>query len=97
MMYLVISIVIMALVTYIPRWAPLVFFNKKIESNYIKSLLHYMPYTVLASMTFPAIFYSTSSMVPSVIGTVVAVILAYFEKSLIVVASVSVLIVYIVL
>ena len=41
---------------------------------------------VLAAMTIPAIFYSTGSVLTSIIGTVVAVVLAYFDLPLIVVA-----------
>ena len=37
-------------------------------------------------MTIPAIFYSTGDMTTAVVGTVVAVILAYFKLPLIVVA-----------
>jgi hypothetical protein len=37
-------------------------------------------------MTFPAIFYSTGTMVSAIVGCMVALILAYFKRSLIVVA-----------
>ena len=37
-------------------------------------------------MTFPAILYSTGSFITAAIGTGVAMLLGYFEKSLIVVA-----------
>ena len=37
-------------------------------------------------MTFPAIFYSTENVITSVIGCVVAVVLAYLNQPLIVVA-----------
>ena len=37
-------------------------------------------------MTIPAIFYSTGDMVTAIAGTVVAVILAYFNVPLIIVA-----------
>lgn len=92
-MYLIICMFILALVTYMPRVIPLII-NKQIESTYIKSVLYYMPYCVLASMTFPAVFYSTSSLVFSFIGTLVGVILAYKEQSLIKVAMASVAIIY---
>lgn len=46
-------------------------------------------------MTFPSVFYSTGNMLYSSIGTIVALTLAYFEKSLIVVAACSVFIVYV--
>ena len=64
----------------------MVLFRKKIENNRIKSFLYYIPYTVLAAMTFPAIFSSTQSQTGAIAGCVVAVILAYFKRGLLVVA-----------
>ena len=81
-----IYIAIMAGVTYLIRMIPFTVFQKKIRSRFVLSFLHYVPYAVLSAMTIPAIFYSTGSMVTAAAGTVVASVLAYFEKPLIVVA-----------
>jgi branched-subunit amino acid transport protein len=83
---LVIYIAIMAGVTYLVRMIPFTVFRKKIKSRFIRSLLYYIPYTVLSAMTFPAIFESTGNTVTAVVGTVVALILAYLKQPLIVVA-----------
>ena len=85
---------LMALVTYIPRVLPMAVFRKEIKSVFIKSFLHYVPFAVLAALTFPDIFSSTNSLYSAICGTVVAVILAYREKSLVVVAIFSMLTVY---
>ena len=58
----------MAIVTYIPRMLPLAIFRKKIKSRFIRSFLAYVPYAVLAAMTFPEILYSTSNMISAVAG-----------------------------
>ena len=79
-------IAIMAGVTYLIRMIPFTVFQKKIRSRFILSFLHYVPYAVLSAMTVPAIFYSTGSVVTAAVGTVVAIVLAYLEKPLIVVA-----------
>jgi len=79
-------IAIMAGVTYLIRMIPFTVFQKKIRSRFVLSFLHYVPYAVLSAMTIPAIFYSTGSMVTAAAGTVVAIVLAYLEKPLIVVA-----------
>ena len=84
--YLLIGIAIMAIMTYLIRVSPMVIFRKKIESVRIKSFLYYVPYTVLAAMTFPDIFSSTQSGVSAIAGCVVGVVLAYFNKGLLVVA-----------
>ncbi|MCR4938520.1 MAG: AzlD domain-containing protein [Treponemataceae bacterium] len=77
---------VMAGVTYLVRMIPFVLFRKKIQSRFIQSFLYYIPYSVLGAMTFPAIFYSTGNILTALAGCVTALILAWFEKSLIVVA-----------
>ncbi len=84
--YFLISVAIMALVTYLPRMLPLVIFRKKIQNRYIRSFLSYVPYAVLAAMTFPAIFSATASPLSALVGLVVALILAYHQKGLLTVA-----------
>ncbi len=85
-MNIAVYIIVMALVTYLIRMIPFVFFRKKIKSRFFRSFLYYIPYGVLSAMTIPAIFYSTGSVVTAVAGTVAAVVLAYFGLPLIVVA-----------
>ena len=84
--YFLISVASMALVTYLPRMLPLVIFRKKIQNRYIRSFLSYVPYAVLAAMTFPAIFSATASPLSALAGLVVALILAYHQKGLLTVA-----------
>lgn len=79
-------LVVMAGVTYLIRAIPLTVFRGKVKNKFIKSFLAYIPYSVLASMTFPAIFYSTGSIISGVAGTVTGFILAYKRKSLLFVA-----------
>ena len=79
-------LLVMAGVTYLIRMLPLVFCRKEIKNKYVKSFLYYIPYTVLTAMTFPAIFYSTGSMTSAIIGTAVAVVLAFFRRGLLTVA-----------
>ena len=85
------SVIIMALVTYIPRALPLTLFSKQIKSRFIRSFLFYVPYAVLASLTFPSIFYCTQNFIAALVGTVIALALAYFEQSLVIVAAAAVL------
>lgn len=85
-MSIAVYIFVMAGVTYLIRMIPFAFFRKKIKSKFFRSFLYYIPYAVLSAMTIPAIFYSTGSVITSVAGTVVAVVLAYLDLPLIVVA-----------
>lgn len=93
-MYNVLTVIIMSLVTYIPRALPLAFFKKKIKSQFINSFLFYVPYAVLACLTFPGIFFFTSNIYLSIIGTSTALLLSLFKQKLFVVALVSVLVVF---
>ena len=86
-LYLYISL--MALTTYLIRMLPLTLFRKPIRSRFVKSFLHYVPYACLTAMTFPAILESTASLAGGVAALVVAVVLAYFGKSLLTVALAS--------
>jgi len=79
-------ILVMAGVTYIIRMLPLVFFRRKIRSRFFRSLLYYLPYAVLSAMVIPSVFSSTGSIITAAAGLAVAVILAWLERSLIVVA-----------
>ncbi len=89
-------ILVMAGVTYLVRVLPFVLFRKEITNVYIKSFLYYVPYACLAAMTFPAIINSTDYLLSGIAGLVVAVILAYFEKSIVLVALSSCAAVFIV-
>lgn len=82
-------LLVMASITYLIRMIPLVLVKKKIKNRFVLSFLYYIPYAVLSVMTLPAIFYSTSYKVSAVAGFVVAVVLSYFEKSLLRVAVFS--------
>ena len=86
MPYFFAAVAIMALVTYLPRMLPLVIFKHKIENRYIRSFLSYVPYAVLAAMTFPGIFSSTASLFSAIAGLITALVLAYFNRGLLVVA-----------
>ncbi|NLJ97037.1 MAG: AzlD domain-containing protein [Clostridiales bacterium] len=92
--YVFIAVLLMALVTYIPRVLPIVVFRKEIKNKYIKSFLRYVPYAVLGALTFPDIFSSTGNIITAICGTIVALFLAYKEKSLVVVAIGAILTVY---
>ena len=80
---------IMAGVTYLVRMIPLVLFKRKITNRFLRSFLYYVPYTVLSAMTFPAIIFSTGSIVSASVGAAVALVLAYFGRSLLTVAASS--------
>ena len=94
----------MAGVTYLIRMLPFVCMRRKIQSVYVRSLLYYLPYAVLAAMTFPAIFFiavpagaapTLSNVLPAVVGTIVALVTAWFRRPLPIVAALACLAVWV--
>lgn len=77
---------VMAGVTYLIRMLPLTLFRKKVSNRFLRSFLAYVPYTVLAAMTFPGILYSASSVCAAGIGLITACVLAYRGRGLLTVA-----------
>lgn len=88
--YIALAMLLMALVTYLPRVLPLVAVRRKIQSPFVQSFLYYMPYAVLAGMTFPAIFYATDSVASATAALVVALVLSYSGRGLVSVALAAV-------
>lgn len=86
---------VMALVTYLIRAVPFAMFNKKIKSRFVRSFLEYVPFAVLSAMTIPDIFFATDMLLSSVVALLIAVALAYKEKSLLTVAVFSCVSVYV--
>lgn len=82
---------VMAGVTYLLRLLPMLLIRKKINNRFIKSFLYYIPYSVLAVMAVPAIFHATTFVISGIAACIAAVILAYFGRGLITVASGSAL------
>lgn len=90
----VLAVVLMAIVTYIPRVLPVVLVKTRLNSKFLKSFLFYVPYAVLGAMIFPGILYSTNNVSSALVGLVAAVILAFFDKKLLTVALGAILSVY---
>jgi len=84
---ILLCVAVMAAVTYLPRVLPLAVFRKKIVNRWVRSFLAYMPYAVLAAMTFPEVFYSTQNLISAAAGCAAALLLAFFRRSLLTVAA----------
>lgn len=84
--YLFGSVAVMALVTYLVRMLPLALFRKKITNKFVLDFLYYVPYAVLAAMTVPAVFSSSNSLLSAAAGFIVAVVLSFFERGLLLTA-----------
>lgn len=76
-------IIIMSLTTYLLRMVPFLLCRKEISSPFLKELFYYLPYAILAAMTFPAILYCCDNFFVSAIGLAAALFLAFKGKSLV--------------
>lgn len=90
-----IYLLIMFGVTYLTRVLPLLIFKKRIKNRFIRSFLSYIPYAVLAAMTFPAVFFAVDNVPAAVAGVIAAIIAALMGKSLFTVAITASIVVYI--
>lgn len=80
------KIALMAVLTYMCRAVTTVLVRKKITNVRVLSFFEYLPYGVLSAMVFPAVFYSTGSLVSALVGTAVATVLSFFRRGLLTVA-----------
>lgn len=86
-----IMVVIMASITYVLRVMPITLIRKKIKSPYIKAFLNYVPFAILGALTIPDVFYSTQDMMSAILGTVVALVVAYTGRGLLTVTVAAIL------
>lgn len=83
---ILLCVAVMAVTTYLIRVLPMAVFRKKIQNRWVQSFLYYVPYAVLSAMTFPAVFSATGSRGSAIVGSAVAVLLAFWNKGLLTVA-----------
>ena len=82
MQKMIVAVLLMAVVTYIPRVLPMIFVKGQLKSPFLRSFLYYVPFAALGAMTFPGILYSTGDMTSASMGMIVALVLAFFERDL---------------
>ena len=63
----------------------------------VRSFLAYIPYAVLAAMTFPAVFFAVDCIPAAAAGVIAAVIVAFKGGSLFTVAASASVVVYVML
>ena len=90
-----IYLTVLAVVTYLIRVLPMTLIRKEIKNKLLRSFLYYVPYVTLTVMTVPAIFSATRSTASAIAGFITALILSFFKKSMILVATVSCAVVFI--
>ena len=85
----------MAGITFLIRVLPLTLIRREIKNTTLRSFLYYVPYVTLAVMTFPSILSATQSPIAAAVALVIAMVLAWFGRSLFTVAIASSLTVFV--
>ena len=75
-------VLLLALVTYIPRMLPMVLLKDINLHPRIRFFLELIPVTALTALIFPSILYSTGDYKSALAGSVVAIILAFLNANL---------------
>lgn len=71
----------MAVVTYLPRMAPMVLLKNIKLPGFIKTFLEFIPYAALGALIVPGILTSTGDIKSALAGTVVSTVLALFRMN----------------
>ncbi len=80
---IIILVIGMGLVTYLPRMIPMAILQEIRLPAFIKRFLEFVPYAVLGALIFPGIIYSTKTIGSAIFGTILALIVAFFEVNII--------------
>lgn len=87
--YALLAVLVMAVVTYVPRALPFAVFRRPVKNRFVQSFLEYMPVAVLAAMTFPSILYATDTPWSALVGMAVALLFSLLKFDLLPVALCS--------
>ena len=91
-------ILVMMVVTYLPRLIPFLFVSKGRLPENLRSFLKYIPYTALGALILPGIFTATPNMPwAAMAGAVFALIYGWFRGGIIIPVMGSIIISFIVL
>ena len=80
------GLLLMALTTYLVRVLPLLLLRHPVRNRFLRSFFFYIPYAVLAAMSFPDMLFSTGNLISGIVALAVCVILSLLRPSLVGVA-----------
>jgi len=89
-----ITVLLMALVTYLPRLIPMTLLRGRKLSSGLQNFLKCVPFAVLGALIFPEILYSTTSVSSAAVGLAVALALSLLRLNVVLVVLGSILAVF---
>jgi branched-subunit amino acid transport protein len=97
-MDLLIIIVLLALVTYLPRLLPMYFFNVERINMKLKLFLSFIPYAALGALILPGSINAISGKpIVSILGITCAAVIAWFNSNIIITIFLTIAAVYLML
>ena len=90
-------IILMAVLTYIPRMLPLVFLKNLRLPSWFNRFLRFVPYASLGALIFPGALYAVTPHTAAAGGIIVSAVLAFMGRSLVIVFASGVAAVYVLL
>lgn len=88
---LVYIVTFMAIVTYIPRVAPIALLSNKDLSPFFKAFLKFIPFAALGALVFPQVLYSTKSIQSAIAGCLVSIVCALLRMNVVIVVFAGIL------
>lgn len=89
-----ITVLLMAVVTYLPRLIPMTLLRGRKLSSRLQNFLKCVPFAVLGALIFPEILYSTTSVSSAAVGLAVALALSLLRLNVVLVVLGSILAVF---
>lgn len=89
-----ITVLLMALVTYLPRLIPMTFLRGKKLDPLLKNFLKCVPFAVLGALIFPEVLHSTDSIPSAAAGLIAAIAFAYMRVNVVLVVIGGIAVVY---
>jgi len=75
-------VLIMGLVTYIPRMLPLTLLNNMQLPRFLNSFLRFVPFAALGALIFPGILSSTGNTNSALVGGAISLLLAFWRVNI---------------
>ncbi len=77
-------IILMAVVTYLPRYIPLHFLSDRRLSPFVRRILSYLPYAALGALIFPGVVHAVPGFpLAALAGMTAAVAVSWFKGGLV--------------
>lgn len=80
--YLWLLVLLMGLVTFLPRMLPLTFLNNMRLPRFLNSFLRFVPFAALGALIFPGILSSTGDLKSALAGGTVSLLLALWRVNI---------------